>query len=91
MGLAELAVRLALRVPGEDGWRARLRGYALAHLAQARFAQGDLDGGIEAFHEAQRLWDEGAPGDPGLLDGTLLQLLAGHLRGDEETAGLDEG
>lgn len=91
VGLAELAVRIALRVPGEDSWRSRLRGYALAHVAQARFAQGELDGGVEAFREAQRLWDAGTPGDPGLLDGTFLLLIDGHLREFEERAAESHG
>jgi len=86
VGLAELAIRIALRVPGEDSWRSRLQGYALAHLAQARFAQGDFDGGVETFREAQRHWDAGTPGDPGLLDSTLLLLMDAHLREDEEGA-----
>ena len=89
--LAELAVRIALRVPGEDSWRSRLRGYALAHVAQARFAQGDFDGGVEVFREAQRLWNAGTPGDPGLLDGTFLLLIDGHLRKDEERAAESHG
>ncbi len=72
VALADLAVRIAARVPGEDSWRSRLKGFALAHLGHARSAQGDPEGAAEALREARRLWDEGAPGDPGLLDGTCL-------------------
>lgn len=72
LGLAELAVRIAQRVPGEDPWRSRLKGFALAHLAFARSAAGDPVSAAETLHEARQLWDAGAAGDPGLLDGSYL-------------------
>jgi hypothetical protein len=83
VGLAELAVRIAQRVPGEDSWRSRLKGFALAHLAFARSAGGE-PGAAEALCEARQLWDEGASGDPGLLDGTSLMIFEACLREDEE-------
>jgi transcriptional regulator with XRE-family HTH domain len=83
VGLAELAVRIAQRVPGEDSWRSRLKGFALAHLAFARSAGGE-PGGAVALREALQLWDEGASGDPGLLDGTSLMIFEACLREDEE-------
>lgn len=79
VGLAELAVRIAARVPGEDSWRSRLQGFALAHLAQARFSLGDLSGAAETFRDALSLWKDGAPGDPGLLDGTSLEVFEACL------------
>ena len=79
VGLGELAVRIAQRVPGEDNWRMRLKGFALAHLAFARSAFGD-PGAAEAFREARQLWDEGAGGDPGLLDGTCLEIFEACLQ-----------
>jgi transcriptional regulator with XRE-family HTH domain len=83
VGLAELAVRIAQRVPGDDSWRSRLKGFALAHLAFARSALGDLAAAAGALREGRQLWDEGAPGDPGgLLDGTCLLIFEG-LREDE--------
>jgi transcriptional regulator with XRE-family HTH domain len=84
VGLAELAVRIAQRAPGEDSWRSRLKGFAVAHLAFARSALGDPAGASETFREARHLWDAGAPGDPGLLDGTCLQIFEACLRDDEE-------
>lgn len=84
VGLAELALRIALRVPGEDSWRTRLKGYALAHVAHARFALGDYGAAAESLREARQLWDAGAPGDPGLLDGTCLLIFETCLREDEE-------
>jgi transcriptional regulator with XRE-family HTH domain len=84
LGLAELAVRIAQRVPGEDSWRSRLKGFALAHLAFARSAVGDAPAAAETLREARQLWDEGAPGDPGLLDGACLMFEA--CRGEDEGA-----
>ena len=81
--LAELAVRIAQRVPGDDSWRSRLKGFALAHLAFARAALGDLAGAAESFREGRQLWNEGASGDPGLLDGTCLLIFETGLRGEE--------
>lgn len=78
--LSELAVRIALRVHGEDTWRSRLKGYAMAHVAHARFALGELTAATEALRQARQLWDEGAPGDPGLLDGTCLLIFEGILQ-----------
>ena len=83
VGLAELAVRIAQRVPGEDSWRSRLKGFALAHLAFARSAVGDPQA-AEALREARQLWDEGAAGDPGLLDGSCLPIFEACQRQDEE-------
>jgi transcriptional regulator with XRE-family HTH domain len=79
VGLAELAVRIAQRVPGDDSWRSRLKGFALAHLAFARAALGDLAGAAGAFREGRQLWNEGASGDPGLLDGTCLLIFEAGL------------
>ncbi|MEO6192691.1 MAG: helix-turn-helix transcriptional regulator [Thermoanaerobaculia bacterium] len=66
--IAELALYIAERAFGEETWRQRLQGYAWAHLARARRAQGDLPGAEEASARSARLWEAGAPGDPGLLD-----------------------
>jgi transcriptional regulator with XRE-family HTH domain len=83
VGLADLAVRIAQRVPGEDGWRSRLKGFALAHLANARYVLGDPAGAAEALREARQLWDEGAPGTPDLLDGACLLILEACLGEDK--------
>jgi transcriptional regulator with XRE-family HTH domain len=80
LGLAELAVRIAQRVPGEDTWRLRLKGFAVAHLAFARSATGDPASAAETFREARQLWEDGAPGDPGLLDGSCLLIFEACLR-----------
>jgi transcriptional regulator with XRE-family HTH domain len=65
--LAELALRIAELVPGEESWRLRLQGYAWAHIGLARKGE-NLPEAEEAFTRAVSLWEAGAPGDPGLLD-----------------------
>ncbi len=68
--LAKLALRVAELVPGAESWRARLQGYAWAFVANARRVQGDLPGAEEAFAQSDRLWQDGAAADPGVLDGS---------------------
>jgi transcriptional regulator with XRE-family HTH domain len=67
LDLAELALSIAERVPGEEGWRSRVEGYAWAHVANARQAAGDVPGAAEALAEARDLWQAGAAADPGEL------------------------
>lgn len=92
--LAELAVRVAVRVPGEESWRSRLQGYAWAHLGNARRVASDLPGAEEAFGKARPLWEAGAAGDPGLLsEGQVLDLEASLRRaqgGFDEALGLHD-
>lgn len=77
LDLAELALLAARRTRGGEMWCQRLQGYALAHLAKARQARGDLSGAREAMEQARQLWEAGAPGDPGLLDESrMLELEA---------------
>jgi len=65
--LAELALRVAELVPGEDAWRWRLQGHAWAFVGKARWARGDHAGAREAFARFRLLWAAGAAADPGLL------------------------
>ncbi len=69
--LARLALDIAERVPGPDGWRDRVMGYAMAHLADILRASGDMEGAMVAFATARRLWhagsDPAAVLDPGRL------------------------
>jgi transcriptional regulator with XRE-family HTH domain len=64
--LAELAVRVARRAPGDELWRSRLEGYALGYLVKARVQRG-LPVLEETAARATALWEAGAPADPGLL------------------------
>lgn len=80
LDLAKLAVRIAELVPGDIDWRRRLQGYALAHLSNARRVCNDLPGAEEAMARARTLWEEGEPGDPGLLEKAWLPGLEAALR-----------
>ena len=81
--LAELALLVARLVPGEPGWRARLEGYSGAHLGNAIRVAGDLPWAKQTFTPALRLWDAGAPSDPGILDPIrVLDLWASLLKAD---------
>lgn len=62
--LAELALSIAERAPGKEGWRSRLQGYCWAHIANARRVAADHVGADEAFSRAWDLWREGADSGP---------------------------
>lgn len=57
--LAELAVEVAGRIRATDAWRTRVRGFAMAHLANALHAVGESDAARETMEEAERLWESG--------------------------------
>jgi tetratricopeptide (TPR) repeat protein len=78
--LAELALAIAERVPGEVAWRDRLQGYAWAHVGNALRVSDDLPGADQALERAWQLWEAGAAGDPGLLEPAWLPWLDGALR-----------
>ena len=81
--LAELAVLIADLAPGEETWRWRLQGYAAAHQGNARRVRTDWSGAEEAFGRAVKLWEAGAPGDPGLLSEAQVLSLEASLRTDQ--------
>src|SRR5215210_6395223 len=70
--LAELALSIAERVPGEESWHSRLKGYCWAHIANAHRVGNDLKGADEAFAQAWDLWRAGADSDPDLLEEWVL-------------------
>ncbi len=72
---ATLAVEIARLAPGEEIFRQRLQGYAQAHLAEALRLQGRPREAAAALGRARELWEAGAPGDPGWLDGTRVPSL----------------
>jgi tetratricopeptide (TPR) repeat protein len=78
--LAELALKVANRVVGEAGWRAKVRGLAWAHLANALRAQGDLPAAEQAFLSADRCWKTGEGARNGLLEEGLPFALKALLR-----------
>jgi transcriptional regulator with XRE-family HTH domain len=77
LGLADLALGIALQVEGDQSWRSRLQGYCWAHIAHARRALKDFAGTREAAACAWKLWDEGSFSDGGLLStARMFELLA---------------
>jgi len=81
--LAELALLIAERLPGERTWSLRLQGYAWAHVSNARRVCNDLPGAEAAMVRARKLWEAGEPGDPGLLNKAWLPGLESALRRDQ--------
>ncbi len=81
--LAELALEIAERVPEEEGWRSRLKGYCWAHMGNARRVANDLSGADTAFAQAWHLWDEESDSHPGPLSGWRICDLEASLRLDQ--------
>lgn len=79
--LAQLAVRMAERLPDDEDLRVRVGGLCWGFLANALRVKGDFPAADEAFLQSDRLWKAGASSDPGLvLDGTRLLDLKASLR-----------
>jgi tetratricopeptide (TPR) repeat protein len=78
--LADLALSIAQRIPGEEIWRFRVQGYCWAHIANARRVANDHAGADEAFARAWDLWRAGAESDPELLPEWRLFSLEASLR-----------
>ncbi|MFY9824617.1 MAG: hypothetical protein WAM82_24785 [Thermoanaerobaculia bacterium] len=81
--IAELAVEIARRVPGEDLWCNRLLGFAEAHLGNAWRAHSKPQVADETFARAIPLWKAGASADPGLLNEARVLGLEASLRIDQ--------
>jgi tetratricopeptide (TPR) repeat protein len=81
--LADLASAITERVPGEESWRSRLKGFAWAHVANARRVANDLAGADQAFARAWDLWRAGAGSAPELLAEWQLFSLEASLRRDQ--------
>ena len=81
--LAELALSIADRVPGEESWRSRLKGYCWAHMGNALRVANDHCGAEEAFARAWELWKAGAASEPELLEEWLLPAMEASLRRDQ--------
>lgn len=81
--LAELALFIAERVPGEESWRRRVEGYCWAHIGNARRVAEDYDGADESFARSWNLWRAGADSDPELLPEWLLLALEASLRREQ--------
>ncbi len=78
--LALLSQRIAELVSGHEPWRRRLQGYAGAHVSNALRVNSDLPAADAAFSRAKKHWEDGAPGDPGLLNESIVPWLEATLR-----------
>jgi len=78
--LAKVALRIAVLAREDASWRARLEGFAWAHLANALRSLGDLAEAEEGFKRAGDLWMDGALSHPGPLDNTRTMRLEALLR-----------
>lgn len=83
LDLADLALRIAELTPGDEAWRARVQGYAWAHVGNARRVKGDLPGADEAFVRASKLWQAGEESGTGLLAAARLLDLEASLRREQ--------
>src|SRR6185369_12768057 len=83
LGLAELALAIAHRVPGSPAWRWRLAGFCRGHVSNAWHALEDLPAAEAELTRAWTLWKAGASGDSGLLDGAWLPWFEANLRRDQ--------
>ncbi|HSF44162.1 MAG TPA: helix-turn-helix domain-containing protein [Thermoanaerobaculia bacterium] len=81
--LAELALRVAQLVPGEEEARSLIQGYAWAFLGNARRVASKLPEAEEAFKKSRLLRQTGADSNPGLLDRVRLLDLEASLRCDQ--------
>lgn len=78
--LAELAVRMGELAPGEEAWRRRLQGYALFHVANGWRVCSNVPAAEAALKRARSLWEEGEPGDPGLLNPAVPPWIEAAVR-----------
>jgi tetratricopeptide (TPR) repeat protein len=79
LALAQLALRIAELVGGTREWCWRLQGYAGAGLINAQRVCSDLPAARKARARARQLWEDGEPGDPGLLNEALLPWVEASL------------
>ena len=81
--LAQLALEVAGRIPGDNARKSRSRGYAHGYLGNAWRVQGDLRSARKSFALSDQEWKagEGCPGDL-LSEARLLGLKSSLLRAD---------
>ncbi|HEX9941440.1 MAG TPA: hypothetical protein VGG03_05445 [Thermoanaerobaculia bacterium] len=81
LDLAEFALSIAERVPGEESLRCQ--GYCWAHVANARRVATDFYGADAAFAQAWELWRAGIETDPALFPEWRLLDLEASLRREQ--------
>ncbi|HET9209229.1 MAG TPA: helix-turn-helix transcriptional regulator [Thermoanaerobaculia bacterium] len=80
--LAELALHVAERVPGEGDRRAGVRAFSWAHLGHARRRLGDRSGAQEALARFRQLWHPDASSRTPFLDGARTADLEALVSGE---------
>lgn len=81
--LADLALRVAQLVTGEEGARSQIQGYAWAFVGNARRVASRLPEAEEAFKKSRSLRQTGVDFKPGLLDEARLLDLEASLCRDQ--------
>jgi transcriptional regulator with XRE-family HTH domain len=81
--LAQLALRIARHVAGDDACRAQVQGHAWGFVGNARRVANDFAGADKAFTRSKQLSQAGAAADPPLLDSSRLLDLEASLRSDQ--------
>jgi transcriptional regulator with XRE-family HTH domain len=82
LGMAELALRVAERISGDEDWRACVQAFAWAHLGRARRKLGDRTGAGEAFARFRELWHPETALRPLLLDDARIADLDALVSGE---------
>jgi len=81
--LANLALAIAERVEDKEGERFRLKGFAWAHIANARRVANDFAGADKAFARAWELWRAGVAFETDLLPEWRMLDLEASLRREQ--------
>ncbi len=77
---AELAVRIAEMVPGEESWRWRLQGWTLHFRGNAERACDELPAAQKSLTLGCKLWESGKAGDLGVLTEAWLPWIEANLK-----------
>jgi transcriptional regulator with XRE-family HTH domain len=83
LDLSDLALFIAKRVKGDEGWRSRVEAYCWAHIGNARRVANDLMAADKAFLRVWELWQAGATSNLNFLPEWRLLDLEASLRGEE--------
>jgi tetratricopeptide (TPR) repeat protein len=80
VALAHIAQDIAERVRGPEGWRNRVRGFAMAHAGNTLRVAGELKASEIAFGQARQFWEVSLDSNKVLDPGRLLDLEASLCR-----------
>ena len=82
--LAALALFVAERLPGSEGWKAAVLAYCWAFLGNALRVGNDFDGADAAFARSRPLWESGSAADRERLAAWRLPDLEASLRREQQ-------